>query len=242
MPADTSFFYSEAISLIFNDYFYILTIRLFFFILFYMQKQLIILDCDGTCYPTIPTFNGTFKAALKATARDWQISEKDYTEIGMSVRGRHPGMMNFILALCGGNMIRFAQFTQDWCNRLDYSLIQPNPMLGHILRHTKLPVCILTNNCKLHLDHVWRRLFPFNPPHPRTFTIENTYDGHWFHPKQDPDGFRRFCAMNELTPTSGLVLDDSIGILKVAQQAGLSTRLVSPQRPLALHLRELERE
>lgn len=205
------------------------------------SDRLLLIDCDGTCYPWIPAFNGCFKQALKDTATEWGISTERYEAIGTHIRGVHQGMMNFILALCQGDTDCFQAFTRDWCNKLDYTLIQPDPGLCDLLSSLPVPACIFTNNCRTHLDRVWGRLFGTRIPSIRTLTIEDTYDGHWFYPKQSPDSFTRICQKQQVTPQKTLLLDDSPLITEIARRHGLEARLITKQYPLISCLRELIR-
>jgi len=204
--------------------------------------QLILIDCDGTCYPSVNDFNGRFKSALKETAAAVGISTDTYDMIGQQVRKSHRGMMNFILALCQGDLTRFQDFTRLWCDRLDYRCIQPNPMLGKYLEKMPISTCIFTNNCRTHLNRVWGRLFGEKLPSISTLTIEDTYDGHWFHPKQSQDGFLRICTRQKALPSNTIVLDDSPIIIDTARQAGLQVRLITQQYPLISCLNDLVHE
>ena len=205
-------------------------------------KKLILIDCDGTCYPAVPNFNGQFRTALKDTAAAFGISLETYDSIGQQVRGQHRGMMNFILALCQGDLTRFQDFTRLWCDRLDYTHIQADPILGKNLESLPVPACIFTNNCRTHLDRVWQRLFNGRAPRTPVLTIEDTYDGRWFHPKQSADGFLRVCESQKVLPINTVVLDDSPSIVDIARQTGLQARLITRQYPLVIHLAELTRE
>ena len=204
--------------------------------------KMLLIDCDGTCYPWDKEFNGSFKPALKQTAVQVGISSQVYEQKSLEVRGKHVGMMNFILALGNGDLSRYHQFVQLWCQKLEYQRIQPNPRLGDLLQKNKDSVCIVTNNCRAHVDLVWKRLFPERQPDVRVMAIEDTYDGQWFHSKQDTDGFCRVCRQLNLSPEAGILLDDSPIVLGIAKQAGLQTRRVTAQKNLMMHLNELVRE
>ena len=207
-----------------------------------MPKPHLLIDCDGTCYPWITDFNGRFKQALQQTARDRGISSETYEMISHRVRGKRLGMMNFILALCQGDLKQFDTFTRAWCDQLDYTLIQPDPDLQQAFQETPLPYYILTNNCRTHLDRVWNRLFPDHSFSIPALSIEDTYQDGWFHPKQDPLGFFLACQKCQWDPTTVTILDDSAPILEIAARQGFQTRRVTSQYPLSRHLRELTRD
>lgn len=204
-------------------------------------NQTLILDCDGTCYPLPSNFRQIWQRSLQDTMAAWNVKPESFIQTHESLRHKHPGIMNTVLALCGGNMLRFYQFTDDCFGRIDYTFIQPNLALGARLRQMKGTTCLWSNNCRSHVQRVWNRLFPKEKPYIPTFTIETTYDGHWFHPKNAPDGFRRFCAIWDLEPAQSVMLDDTPEILDRAAQFGLKTRLVNRQKPLLVHLNELTR-
>lgn len=60
------------------------------------------------------------------------------------------------------------------------------------LSQVQINKCVFTNNCKEHVMHVWDRLFPAERPNIKVYSIEDTYENGWFHPKQSPMDLLRF--------------------------------------------------
>ena len=107
----------------------------------------------------------------------------------------------------------YNEFCKDMCKTLDYSKIKRNDELYDLLVKTgkKYDICILTNNCKDHLDKIYSRLFgktieelPFT-----SYDISFTFQDEMFHPKQSVDGFTNFLKKINKKNTECIVCDDS---------------------------------
>lgn len=210
------------------------------------QKSLLILDCDGTLYKAGNIPLPMMKRALYQTMKTFGITPEAYEKASAETRVTHPGLMNFLLKVSENNMINFARFSETMVKNLDYKQILPNPNLLSAIQKMaeKMPVCIFTNNCKKHLDNVLMSLFNKDTKKIGIpcFSIEDTFDGHWFNPKQSEKGLAIICKKMNVDPQNAVLIDDTLPILNQARAQGLQTRLVTYKRPLVNHLHEMHAE
>lgn len=209
------------------------------------QKQLVILDCDGTLYAADQIPLSRIIHALRETAHMFGITPQTYEAASVFTRDKYPGMMNFILKLCCNNLINFQRFSQEMSNRLNYAPLSPNPALLRQIREVSrnTPVCIFTNNSRPHLNNVLTALFNHNSQTIGLpcFSIEDTFDGRWFHPKQSDTGFQMICAQMDIPPDKATLIDDTPSVLKRAESQGLKTYLVTQTNTLTLCLHHITR-
>lgn len=207
------------------------------------QNQLVILDCDGTLYPADKIPLSEIKQTLRQTAKMFGITPQTYEAASVCTRDQHPGLMNFILKLCCHNLINFQRFSQEMSSRLNYTRLSPDPTLLNRIRETAhtIPLCIFTNNSRPHLDNVLTALFHQNSSTLGIpcFSIEDTFDGHWFHPKQSGAGLQMICAKMGTIPNNAILFDDTPPVLKTAAHQGLKTCLVTQTTPLSRYLHHM---
>ena len=131
-----------------------------------MNKQTLILDCDGVLYPITQISLAEFVDAMKQTYREElkidgktqaQISEKTISE-------KRLGMFNYIKAMCDYADYNFDEFCLKMQDRVDYDKITPDYGLYNQLLNTAKDrqVVILTNNHVAHLDKVLQKRFGKN--------------------------------------------------------------------------------
>ena len=204
----------------------------------------LIIDCDGVLYPESLLPISKMALAIKKQANSIGIKEEEYKLTSKETKKRgEEGLFNFVLNLCHKNMNSYNNFCKEVCNILDYSKIKRDDELYELLIKTgkKYEICILTNNCKDHLDKVYSRLFgktveefPF-PSYDVSFTFKNEI----FHPKQSVDGFTNFIKKINKKNSECIVIDDSQRNIQRCIENNIPYELISYNNTLKMVLNKL---
>lgn len=214
-----------------------------------MNKQTLILDCDGVLYPISQISLAEFVDAMKQTYREElkidgktqaQISEKTISE-------KRLGMFNYIKAMCDYADYNFDEFCLKMQDRVDYDKITPDYGLYNQLLNTAKDrqVVILTNNHVAHLDKVLQKrfgknLFEVEADGIECYDIKTMERNGVFYPKQDPMALKLFAAKINHTPENCTLVDDTEKNLTSAKQVGMKTVLISEKFTLKQYLQQLQ--
>ena len=206
----------------------------------------LIIDCDGVLYPEsmVPIYKQV--NALKNQAISNNITKQEYNKISNETKKRgEDGLYNFILNLCGKNMDKYNNFCTNMINSIshEYNNIKRDDELFELLVKTgkKYEICILTNNCKIHLEKVYSKLFgksieefPF-----KSYDITFTFKDGFFHPKQSFDGLTNFIKKINKNKNECILIDDSYRNIQRCIENKIQYEYINEKNTLKMVLNKL---
>ena len=205
----------------------------------------LIIDCDGVLYPEylLPIYK--ISNAIKNQAL-LNIDKNEYNKISReTIKRGEQGLYNFVLNLCQKNMDKYNDFCINMINSIDkeYNKIKKDDELFNLLLKTgkKYDICILTNNCKTHLEKVYSKLFEKNiEEFPfKSYDISFTLDNGCFHPKQSSDGFTNFIKKINKNISDCIVVDDSNKNIERCIENKIPYEHITPKNTLKMFLNKL---
>lgn len=210
------------------------------------EMRLIILDCDGVLYPQTQLSMNHIQKAVAQACQEYGFSPELLQRASFDAKSQgHQGLFNYLVHICRLGNIKQEKLLTTLFNHIDYSLIQPNPQLLKQIRAVSkhIPVCVLTNNHKMHLERVFHRLFGLTTGESGVpcFDITSMYNGTYYLAKQTKEGLSVFCAKQNVQPYAACIYDDTPKIIESAVRIGMQARLVTRKAPLQAHLMCLQR-
>lgn len=210
------------------------------------EIRLIILDCDGVLYPQTQLSMNHIKKAVVQTYQEYGFSLELLNQASVNAKSKgHRGLFNYLVHVCRLGDIKQEKLLTTLFNHVDYSLIRPNPQLLKQIRAVSkhIPVCVLTNNHKMHLERVFHRVFGLTTGESGIpcFDITSMYNGTYYLAKQTKEGLSVFCAKQNIQPHMACIYDDTPEIIESATRIGMQARLVTQRASLQSHLTGLQR-
>ncbi|MBQ3696273.1 MAG: HAD family hydrolase [Alphaproteobacteria bacterium] len=194
------------------------------------------IDCDGVLYDKKEcTDEDITTVGLGKTLAEYNLFLDEFDEIHAKLKkNKIRGFFNAVLALCQRHDIEFAEFAQKLVNNINYRRISKDLELLDLLKKVKLPVYIVTNNTRVHVEKIFAYLkggVPFKDVQKelgvKFVAIEDTLKDGIFHSKKMENMLTELCAQSGLKPEEVLLLDDSENVYKVALAQGLQAYLIS---------------
>lgn len=203
------------------------------------MPKLVILDCDGVLYPRSHFPGSCFYLFAYERLYAYASPQKN-SKIAKIVRFGLRKILKSPLARKAYLMVStfLSKYNQ-------YSKIKNEAfLLKRLLHlHKQTPVCFFTDSPPEHLETIIKHRFqttlaklPFEK-----FNIQNTCVHLSFLPKTTIEGFLEICSKMGVEAKDAMMLDDNPKVLSTARQAGIQTRLITPQRHLSRRIAHLIR-
>lgn len=196
--------------------------------------DLIALDFDGVFHPAGMPHVIALTHAFNKTCDAFDISPEIREAVKMLTKAQKRfGMANYIQELTLVTQRNTRDFITYMIEHTNYPDILPNPALLTAIREVvrDIPMCVLSNNYRAHIDKVSQSLFGKTvdqlplPVYDITKNINASKNA--YYPKQDPRGFNRVCADFNVMPNHIVLLDDSPKIVQAARAIGVQGYVVS---------------
>ncbi len=194
------------------------------------EIKTLFIDCDGVLYDKKNlTYYDMAVVAFHKALSVFDISAKEAVLTGASLKKKNiHGFFNMPLALCKKKQIPFRAFADTMANSTDYSHIPADKSLLKLLKEAGkiMPVYIVTNNTRPHLNHILKRLNGDKPIECADLniypiTVEETLYNGQFHTKRNGNQLTHLCESVGQKPKNVLLLDDTQNVCDAALAQGL---------------------
>ncbi len=206
--------------------------------------KLIALDFDGVFHPAGMQHIVTLTHAFNKTCDAFGIIPEVRTAIKLATKARNQlGMANYIRELTFLTHKNTRDFITHMIEQTHYPNVLPNPTLLKAIKDViqDIPMCVLSNNYRQHIDKMCHMLFDVGVdklPLP-VYDISKNSDSPMgpYYPKQDPRGFDRLCSDFHVVHNNIVLLDDSPKVIQSARALGVQAYWVTSHEhvPSALY-------
>lgn len=209
-----------------------------------MSKNLIF-DCDGVLYPLSELSTHEIVEAMKSVYRtELHLNGEQQTRISHKTQQEgHLGMFNYIREMCKASDYNFDKFCRKMSDRINYNNIKPNYGLWNTLQILKQEnnLVIWSNNSRVHLDKVFRRVFnkdimQITEQGIQVVDIKSTRYKGYFYPKQSKEGLALFLRRTGFKPEDCVLFDDTPANISMAEKYGIKGVLVNSYETLRTSL------
>ncbi|EAY20529.1 hypothetical protein TVAG_239020 [Trichomonas vaginalis G3] len=210
-----------------------------------MEKETLLIDCDGVLFPESALPIAKITQSLKNAALKIGYSAADIKEARKKAeKNQELGLFNSIWELSGKDIERFESICSEAFKTIDYSKIISNRKLYDLLKNASeyYNIFIATNNHLLHFRKVFERLFEMEFSDDCFITcidITQTLDNGCFHPKQSIDGLKIFARVAKTRPEMCILLDDSSINIQRAKKINMKSMEIGLVQNLEFCLKEL---